>query len=348
MIDIVIPVYNGEKYIDKCLGSFISYAPLMNICNVILLDDGSSDSSGEICQIYANHYDNINYVKMEENIGLSEIRNKGIELATSKYIFFSDVDDIIIPQTLVKMYGLAEKHNHDMVVGNWHREKDGKEWFDVVVEYKQVNIEKDVEYATFEEYPSQCWNTVAWSKLFNVEFLRKNNIHFPHEKITYEDTPFAIETFCKANTFGICVDDVYVWKVNPNSITTSEYKVQRAYDRLEIMCRCYYLLKKHSSKRVVNYFLYRLFIFDFMLCLKNLEYYPPEFWTYFKEMISWFMDQTEYKVIMDLPLFHMNIYKLIIEDEEEKVRKIMKECSKIEKEKYYATHREKYYEFRND
>ena len=108
LISIVIPIYNVEKYIEKCLDSVIKQT-YKNI-EIILVDDGSPDNCGKICDSYANNDKRIQVIH-KENGGLSDARNVGIERANGKYITFVDSDDYIELDYIEYLYTLIKKYN---------------------------------------------------------------------------------------------------------------------------------------------------------------------------------------------------------------------------------------------
>ena len=115
-VSIIIPIYNAEKYLEKCLDSVVgqTYANL----EIIMIDDGSTDSSYSICQCYAEHDDRIKLIH-QKNAGISAVRNKGLELSTGDYIFFIDSDDWIDADTISVLVDIAIKEDADMVASHY-------------------------------------------------------------------------------------------------------------------------------------------------------------------------------------------------------------------------------------
>ena len=111
-ISVIIPVYNVEKYLNACIESVLSQS--FNDYEIILVDDGSTDNSGALCDEFAAKYDSISVIH-QENKGLGGARNTGIDAAKGSYILFLDSDDTIDPDCLKICYEKAEKHNCDMV-----------------------------------------------------------------------------------------------------------------------------------------------------------------------------------------------------------------------------------------
>ena len=175
-ISVIVPVYNVEKYIDKCLKS-LTLQTLQGI-EIIIVNDGSLDRSIDIIEKYVK--ENPTKIKYYEkkNGGLSTARNYGLEYATGEYIAFLDSDDYVEINMYEEMYNLAKKENADMVECDfiW-------EW-----EYGKKVYDKRREYKTKEDMMKKP-RVVAWNKIYKREILNKNKIRFP-EGLIYEDMEF--------------------------------------------------------------------------------------------------------------------------------------------------------------
>ena len=173
-ISIIVPVYNVEKYIDKCLKSLVNQT--LKDIEIIIVNDGSLDRSEEIIEKYVK--DNPTKIKYYEkkNGGLSSARNYGLEYATGEYIAFLDSDDYVEINMYEEMYNLAKEENADMVECDfiW-------EW-----EYGKKIFDTRREYETKEEMMRKP-RVVAWNKIYKRENI--NKIRFP-EGLIYEDMDF--------------------------------------------------------------------------------------------------------------------------------------------------------------
>lgn len=174
-VSVVIPVYNVEDYVEKCLDSVVNQT--LDDIEIIVVNDGSTDSSKEKINKYLEKYPNkIKYLE-KENGGLSSARNFGMPHATGKYIAFLDSDDYIEKDAYEKMYNLAEKENADMVDCDFIWEYPNKNKMDKVKEYnsKEEMIEKG--------------RVAAWNKLIRRDIIERENLKFP-EGLRYEDVDF--------------------------------------------------------------------------------------------------------------------------------------------------------------
>ena len=206
-VSIIVPVYNVEKYIDKCLESLVNQT--LEDIEIIIVNDGSTDSSKEKCIFYANEYlFKVRYFE-KENGGLSDARNFGIQKATGKYIAFLDSDDYIENNAYEKMYQKAEEEKSDMVECNFIWEYPNSKKKDILKKYKD---KKDM---------IKRGRVVAWNKLIKTEIIKKNDIEFP-KGLIYEDIEFFYKLIPYINKISL-VNNCFVHYVQrKNSISNKQ------------------------------------------------------------------------------------------------------------------------------
>ena len=185
-ISVIIPVYNVEKYLRRCLDSIINqtYKNLEIIC----IDDGSPDNSINVLIEYSNR-DNRILIKRQKNMGLSEARNTGIKISTGKYLIFVDSDDWLPLDAIELLCKKIEKENSDVVIGGRITISDSKK-------ENFIPTAKDINF-TFEEYleysmKKKEFRAVAWGKLYKKEIIEKNQLEFP-KGLLYEDLLFTFK-----------------------------------------------------------------------------------------------------------------------------------------------------------
>lgn len=205
-ISVIIPVYNVEKYLDKCILSVLKQT-LKNI-EIILVNDGSTDSSAEIIKKYSNKYDNIKVVT-KENGGLSSARNAGLAIAEGKYITFLDSDDYITKNYLKNLYDAAERNNSDMAVCGQYK-VDGK-----------GNILSKITYPVKNEGNCVLRKMNIAGKLYRRSYIEKHNICFGIGK-TYEDNPFNFVALFLAKNIVFLNYAGYCQVVREGSITAKK------------------------------------------------------------------------------------------------------------------------------
>ena len=174
-VSIIVPVYNVEKYIDKCLSSLVNQT--LNDIEIIIVNDGSIDNSEQIILKYKEKYPSkIVYLK-KENGGLSDARNFGMPYAKGDYIAFLDSDDYVELDTYEKLYNRAIQTDADMVECDFYWEYSDKKIHDTSANYKD---ESDM-YANAR--------VVAWNKLYKKDLIINSGIKFP-KGLRYEDLEF--------------------------------------------------------------------------------------------------------------------------------------------------------------
>ena len=211
-LSILAPVYNVEKYIAKCLDSIFSQ--ITDDCEVILVDDGSSDSSGNICDEYQQRYPNLCKVYHKENQGAYPTRNFAFGKAQGEYIWFIDPDDYIDRDaiSLIKSI-LSENVNLDIITGAYRQFKD--DWVGDL-----ENSEKEPKIVSGEEYlvTGHFKNAYLWYHIYRRDFLIDNNIRFIDSINTQGDWLFNAHAYVVAKRIYLSDKLIYnYYQGNPTS-----------------------------------------------------------------------------------------------------------------------------------
>lgn len=207
---IIVPVYNVEKYLVKCLDSLINQT-YTNI-EIICINDGSTDNSLKILNEYAR-VDSRVIVINQENQGVSIARNKGLDTATGDYVFFIDADDWINLNTCEIINKKILQYKNPDVIQYQHivNVLSGEERF------ISNRYNKEVFTNAFEDLENLITNSsvvYCWDKVYNINFLKKNNIRFPANIKTFEDYIF-IAMIYKYNPIVLIIND-YLYTYNQN------------------------------------------------------------------------------------------------------------------------------------
>ena len=214
-ISVIIPVYNVEKYLERCLDTVISQT--FEDIEIICVNDGSTDNSREILEDYKNKDSRI-IVLDKENGGLSSARNAGMAIATGNYISFIDSDDWVGLTFLEKLYKNITTFGTDISICGVHQ-------------YNEVTqkVNDSVPYFTLKYFDDSFENKVfsyedtkhflmdvpvmAWNKLYKKSFLDEYNAKFP-EGLIWEDGPFFFSIFFKTKKVSIIRDLLYYYRIN--------------------------------------------------------------------------------------------------------------------------------------
>lgn len=238
-ISIIVPIYNAEKYLEKCIDSLVNQTK--REIEIILINDGSTDSSEEIIKSYKDK--RIKYYK-NPNQGIGKTRNFGISKATGKYLMFVDSDDYISLDACEKLYNYAKKNNLDLVVCDFYKVyDDGRIDKEKLKSFKNTKL-KDNKNLLLDI------NLAPWNKLYKKELLTKNNISFV-ENLKYEDAPFVIAALDKADKIGKLDQYINYYAIHQSSETT--IRDERVFDIIKIvdMIRKYFFTN-HNFKSVVD------------------------------------------------------------------------------------------------
>lgn len=248
-LSIIVPVYNTENYLIECIESLINQT-LENI-EIILVDDGSKDNSGKICDTYASKYAFIKVIH-NENIGLGYTRNIGIENAEGMYITFIDSDDFVREDYYEKMIEVCRKEQADVCFANGIiNYKENK--LNYVHFYKDVfSLKFDDKDKLFQAAPRVISQTTEKKDdlsgsvclgIFKTSFIKDNNICFLSEReFISEDIWFNLDCFLAANKIVYADAMGYFYRYNNNSLT-------RKYNpgRFELLIKSEEMLMKHCS-----------------------------------------------------------------------------------------------------
>ena len=226
LISVIIPVYNVENYVEKCLDSVRrqSYSNL----EIIVVDDGATDRSGEICERISKEDDRIK-VFHKQNGGLSSARNYGIKKARGEWVCFVDSDDYIRRNFVEKLYEAVNKNGADVAVCGYDSEKPQQE----VVSGKEATVRLLVQQGNME--------IIAWNKIYKKGLFLDNEIWFP-EGMNYEDCLTTYKVLSFSNRVAYVSESLYVYVERDNSITNSDEKEKKL------------LIRKKAAEEAILYF----------------------------------------------------------------------------------------------
>lgn len=240
-LSIIIPVYNTEKYISKCIDSIIN----SNLHNyeILLIDDGSTDNSGRICEDYAWHYDNI-FTFHKLNGGASSARNYGLKKSKGEYIIFMDSDDFFIKNN--NLNKIIKSANTDIIQFKMCYLYDKKKKYRYLKNI-ETTMAQDVNQFLWSQVKNGTFSISPCDKIIKRNLLIKNNIFFK-EGIVSEDLDWSLELFLKVKTINVINEDIYVYRqqrsnsvstnINPKNIESLKYIIDKwinyRYTNIEI------------------------------------------------------------------------------------------------------------------
>ncbi|WP_367366268.1 glycosyltransferase family 2 protein [Lentilactobacillus buchneri] len=242
MITVIVPIFNTSDYLDKCLNS-VKEQTYKNF-EVLMINDGSTDNSKKICEKFSR-IDNRFLLINQSNHGLSYSRNRGLDIAHGKFIFFIDSDDYIDNNLLQTVIPKMLLNNIDLFAFGYYEQFGMKK---VRSKYKNPNLmEISSEIALYHlfrgSFGSYAWHFVATKKLY-----MDNNIHFPINKL-YEDIATTYKLLGNAHNIYISSDELYYYRQHAQSIThtQSSYNLNDMLDVFPEMD--YFIYKNYPNLR---------------------------------------------------------------------------------------------------
>ncbi len=217
LVSVIIPIYNVEEYVEECIQSVLNQT-YKNI-EVILVDDGSTDGSGEICNTYSDERITVIH---QENKGLAEARNVGIAAANGEYIYFIDSDDYISKTLIENLLVSIVKTGLLIACCNYTRKKENLYSGDVT----DVKI-MDTFSAINGLFNDRGYRFYVWNKMFHRSIFE--HVHFPKGEL-YEDIKPMYQAFKSVSHVAYVNKPLYFYRNRPDSIT-HKYS-ERSYDRV--------------------------------------------------------------------------------------------------------------------
>jgi len=209
-ISVIIPVYNVQTYLSRCLDSL--YSRRNDTIEIILVNDGSTDESLNICRRYADIHSNTIIID-KENGGLSDARNAGTEVATGDYIYYLDSDDWLAPNAIKLLYDYAIGNDCEIVQGGFYYAYDDHLLYDN--KYKQSFV-LDRHEAMLELIKNDYVKNFAWGKLYRADIVKKHQ--FPKGKY-YEDSYWQHLIVHECQRYGIIPSPLYYYRQRNTGIS---------------------------------------------------------------------------------------------------------------------------------
>lgn len=265
-ISVIVPVYNVEKYIEKCIRSIMKQT--LEEIEIIVVNDGSLDRSLEIIDRLLKEDQRIKVIT-KKNGGLSSARNTGIKIATGKYIQHIDGDDWVEKDFLKSMYEFAEKENLDIVVSDYY-----EDYFDEKKKIKKGKKKSEKIIFDSKEYLKDLFYDddapAMWNKLFKTSLYKENNIFHPENISIGEDLSTAPRLIYFSKKIGYLKKAFYHYMQNSQNMTNKATGINKCQ-----IFQCFDLLKNFFENQNANYeeLLYRSSIYH----LKNFISFEPIF-----------------------------------------------------------------------
>lgn len=215
LISIIVPVYKAEKYLDVCVSSL--RAQEHSNLEIILVDDGSPDNCGVMCDVYAQQDERIRVIH-QPNRGVSAARNAGIAAARGTYIGFADADDWLEPGMYTRLYTWIKREQVSIVACGWkvHDERTGGSYVDRSFPPMRLHGEDAMYYALKATH----FEGALWNKLFHADLFKKEGALRLDERIHVgEDLLLVCQCICQADGLYYCSEPLYHYRIHTQSAT---------------------------------------------------------------------------------------------------------------------------------
>ena len=251
-ITVIVPVYNVEHYLDRCLDSLINQT-YKNL-EIIVINDGSTDNSGEICQEYAQKDSRIIYIE-KENGGLSDARNAGLDRMTGSYVTFVDSDDWIEQDYVETLYKKIVEYQTDIAVGNYcaFNESEGMFYFHISGDsyYEKVYDNVSIFENLYESQEMKSFPLISvWGKLYKADLFK--HLRFDIGKLG-EDGYLNQKIYLLAEKIVYIHKGIYSYRIRNNSLSRSWTEkwmhalVDAMSERITLLASLGYPLEKHLA-----------------------------------------------------------------------------------------------------
>lgn len=308
LISVIIPIYNVELYLKKCVDSVLEQT-YRNL-EIILVDDGSPDLCPQICDKYAEN-DHRVIVIHKSNGGLSDARNAGLKIFKGQYLMFVDSDDWLPVDAIDKLYNLAKKYNAQLVVGGYERvQTDSNVALEINFNSESVLTPKE---AMRNAMRNGC---AAWARLYERRIHQ--NVFFPKEEIN-EDEAIVLQILNLCSTIIQTNTCVYYYNTREDSITTSLFSATKlawqnhCVQNLEWISRYYPDLTKDALYRLMSCIIWELREmalseekFD-----KEVEYAKTTLKRYYVDFMKLKLNKTERLRIMMNRFLPFSLYQIV-------------------------------------
>lgn len=262
LISVIVPVYNVEQYLNRCIVSIINQT--YDNLEIILIDDGSTDNSGKICDSFSKD-DNRIKVFHKKNGGLSDARNFGLEKAIGNYIVFVDSDDSIEEDAISYLYKLITTYNTDISISNINLIYNDKK---NTIKNNQKEILLDNNEIIEKMLYGRSYYISSCGKMFKKQLFK--NIRFPKGRL-YEDVGTIFKLYNLSNNIICGFEYKYNYFIRANSITNKDFS-EKEFDLIDMTNEmCDFVSKKYPElKDAINY--RKTFAKISLICKKNYVY----------------------------------------------------------------------------
>ena len=256
-VSIIVPIYNVEDYLHECLESLVNQT--LKDIEIILIDDGSTDSSGEICEEYEKNDKRIK-VLHKQNAGQSAARNDGLNISRGEYVIYVDSDDFIVINACERLYNTAKKYNAEIVHGDLLNDKEKM----LDASFRKIDGENEaIDGLDFlkQTIITKSYDIVPFIKMIKRSHILENNIRFK-EGYFYEDQEFSLKLYTVAPCKVVKIRfPFYYYRMSRPGSTTTSTNIKKVADLVYILkAMIDYVEACNKSTQIKQYMFTTVFI----------------------------------------------------------------------------------------
>jgi CDP-glycerol glycerophosphotransferase len=279
-LSVVVPAYDVAAYLPECLDSVLAQSDSLGPVGleVVVVDDGSPDASGEIAESYAARDPRVRVVHTA-NQGLGAARNEGLRHVTGDLLMFADSDDVVPPGAYAVLLRQLTRTGADFVTGSVARLEGSPDGDRLVEPAWMRRLHKQRMDLVIDDLPEILGDVFAWNKLFRTDFWRDTGLSWP-EGVRYEDQPTTTLAYLRARRFGIVPEIVYHWRIRSDgtSITQQRSSLQDLRDRWSTKLTSLRSVEEYGAPKVTAVFRDRVLAGDLHRYFAELPGCDDEWW----------------------------------------------------------------------
>lgn len=258
-LSVVIPIFNGEKYLKECLDSILNQSISLDRLEIIAVNDNSNDRSLEILNEYSSKYPNFKIISNNENLGAGKSRNIAINEVKTDYLTFLDCDDFISPNAYEDSLVKIKDNDADLLIYNWETYTGNGSVEPINIH--QQNTEENILLDSLDENPKLVFSTASWNKIYHKSLYG----YLKFADTTYDDNVAVVGAVINAKRIFLSKDATYYYRKNLSS-TTENITPKHALDLADSVFELFNLKNKHVNLLNIN------FINDILFWIYNYDW----------------------------------------------------------------------------
>jgi glycosyltransferase involved in cell wall biosynthesis len=252
-VSIIVPIYNVACYLDECLSS-LCHQIYQNL-EIILVNDGSTDKSKQICETFLNNDKRIILIN-QENMGHGPALNRGLHSVHGKYVMFCDGDDYYFPNMVGHLIEAIQKTRSEVATCSAYAFDNNSKLVSLDPGHSLIRVPRYTVEDCLDKNQiisdASLLTVQYWAKIYETNWLRNNQIYFPQEKISYDDIPFHWHVLSRVSKFAIVREQLYGYRLNRENASFSHINQAEYFRSYQIAAA---LLQQNEPRLIPSFIL---------------------------------------------------------------------------------------------